>query len=89
GSRVRPASRKMFYAVLIVALVLLCVAAVSFYYALFLDGVARHQRRRIAELERENAELGRALESADSRPGSEEDEELWPEVFGEDDYRVR
>ena len=81
----------MFYAVLIVALVLLCVAAVAFYYALFLDGVVRQHKRRLAELERENAELERALERAEARlrEREEEDEEAWPEVFGEDDFRVR
>jgi len=81
----------MFYAVLIVALVLLCVAAVAFYYALFLEGVVRQHKLRMVELERENARLVRALESAEARLSErgEEDEETWPEVFGEDDYRVR
>ena len=84
----------MFYAVLIVALVLLCVAAVAFYYALFLDGVVRRHKRRLAELERENSELGRALERAEARlreqdEAEEEAGEAWPEVFGEDDFRVR
>lgn len=77
----------VFYVVLIVALVMLCVAAVTFYYALFLDGVVREQRRRVAELERENAELERALEGAWDAPRRRE-EAAWPEVIDEDDYRV-
>lgn len=77
----------VFYVVVIVALVLLCVAAVTFYYALFLDGAVREQRRRVAELERENAELGRALEGARESLRRQE-EAAWPEVIDEDDYRV-
>ncbi|HYP53333.1 MAG TPA: hypothetical protein VEQ42_07320 [Pyrinomonadaceae bacterium] len=78
----------VFYAVVIVALVLLCAGALTFYYALFLDGVVRQHKRRLWELERENAELERALEGARATLRRRE-EEAWPEVVDEDDYRVR
>jgi hypothetical protein len=78
----------MSYLVLICALTLLCVAAVEFGYVLFLEGVVRQQKRRIAELERElSCEFGEGEEFV--REDSEAAGEAWPEVVDEDDYRVR
>ncbi|HVF49043.1 MAG TPA: hypothetical protein VNA19_03080 [Pyrinomonadaceae bacterium] len=80
----------MFYAVLICALALLCVAAVEFCYMMFLESVVRQHKRRVSELERENAALRLELEETESLLQTDEtDGELWPEVLDRDDYRVR
>jgi hypothetical protein len=82
----------MFYVVLICALALLCVAALEFCYMMFMENVIRQHKRRIAELERENAALLYELEQTGSLPQSPPSEtgaETWPEVLDQDDYRVR
>jgi hypothetical protein len=83
-------SSAIFYAVFIVALTLACVAAVGFAYVMFLDGVIRQHKRRIAELERENTELARRLDETEEslRQQAESGGDWWPEVFDEDDSRV-
>ncbi|HLM57695.1 MAG TPA: hypothetical protein VK422_16430, partial [Pyrinomonadaceae bacterium] len=71
-----------FYAALVVALVLLAVAGVLYYYVMFLEGRARLMRRRIAELERANALLLEELSGAAAdAPEPEDDAESWPEVL--------
>lgn len=82
----------MFYLVLVCALALLCVAGVEFFYMMFLENVVRQHKRRIAELERENAALLRELEEAESQLQdypAEADPDTWPEVLDRDDYHVR
>lgn len=80
----------MFYAILICALALLCVAAVEFCYMMFLEGVVRQHKRRVLELERENAALRLELEEPGGLLQTDEtDGEIWPEVLDRDDYRVR
>ena len=74
-----------FYAALILALTLAAVAGVLYFYIMFLEARGRQQRRRIAELERANAELLEELRGA--RGQGEEEEggrESWPEVIDED-----
>lgn len=73
---------------IVIALTLACVAAVQFYYLLFLQTANRQYRRRIAELEREKLKLSRALESTATQLEQElarRNREDWPEVVGEDD----
>lgn len=81
----------MFYAFFIVALTLACVAAVGFAYLMFLDATLRQHKRRIAELERQNAALARRLQEAEEMSGqpAEMDGEVWPEVVDGNDYPVR
>lgn len=93
----------MIYLVFAVAIALLCLAALEFYYVLFLEGVVRQHKRRVVELERENEELARELQEAEAlleeSEGAEEtgedekedgDEQTWPEVLEDgDDYRAR
>jgi hypothetical protein len=71
-----------FYAALILALTLAAVAGVLYFYIMFLEARGRQQRRRIAELERANAELLEELRGA--RGPEEEGRESWPEVIDED-----
>lgn len=81
----------MFYVFFIVTLTLACVAAVGFAYLMFLDAALRQHKRRIAELEQENAALARRLQEAQdmlTQP-TEMDGEMWPEVVDGDHYRVR
>jgi len=78
-----------FYAALVVALVLLAVAAVLYYYVMFLEGRARQMRRRIQELERANAHLLEELSGAPDAADPEDDAESWPEVLDADDALPR
>ncbi len=73
---------------IIIALTLACVAAVEFYYLLFLQAAGRQHKRRIAELEREAGKLSSALDATETRLRHElarRNREDWPEVVGEDD----
>lgn len=81
----------MFYVVLIIALTLACASAVGCAYLMFLEGVLRQHKRRIMELERENAALAERAQSIQDALSMQTgtDGEWWPEVVDEDDYRVR
>lgn len=82
----------MTYVLLILAVVLACVAGTQFFYLMFLETRSRHERRRIAELERENAELSRELERAEELLKEQRrlDGDTWPELIDEgDDSSVR
>lgn len=85
----------MIYLVFIIALTLVCAAAVGFSYLLFLEGVVRQHKRRIAELERECDALARRLSetemllSSEPQELEETEDEWWPEVVDEDDYPAR
>ena len=78
-----------FYVALIVALALLAVAGVLYYYVMFLEGRARLMRRRIQELERANALLLEELNGASDTAEPEDDAESWPEVLDADDALPR
>jgi cell division protein FtsB len=77
----------MEYVAFIFALALACAAGMEFVYLRFMDAMNRQHKRRIAELERRNAELEREVRSLrDSRnEQDEEDEETWPEMIEDDD----
>lgn len=72
-----------FYVALILALTLAAVAAVLYFYIMFLEARGRQQRRRIEELERAQAELLAELRGARG-PEGDDTRELWPEVIDED-----
>ena len=82
----------MTYVALILAVVLACIAGMQFFYLMFLEARSRQERRRIAELERENAELLRELEGVETQLAEQRrtDGEAWPELIDEgDDSSVR
>ena len=74
-----------FYAALVLALTLAAVAAVLYFYAMFLEARTRQQKRHIAGLERDNEELRGEL--ARTRALLERELEhsraLWPELLDE------
>ncbi len=80
----------MFYVIFIVGLLMVCVAGLEFCYLMFLESVIRQHKRRIGELERENAELARRLDAMETLLDDEETEtqdEAWPELMDEDNRR--
>jgi Tfp pilus assembly protein PilN len=77
----------MFYVIFIVGLLMVCVAALEFCYMMFLESVVRQHKRRIVELERENAELARQLDAMETLlddEATETEDETWPELVDED-----
>ena len=76
----------MEYVAFIFALALACVAGMEFVYLRFMEAINRQHKRRISELERQNAELERELRNIEAalEPQSETDEEAWPELLDDD-----
>ncbi len=76
----------MEYVAFIFALALACVAGMEFVYLRFMEAINRQHKRRIAELERQNAELEKELRNLEAalEPQSERDEEAWPELLDDD-----
>ncbi|HVG33356.1 MAG TPA: hypothetical protein VM911_09755 [Pyrinomonadaceae bacterium] len=76
----------MEYVAFIFALALACVAGMEFVYLRFMEAINRQHKRRIQELERQNAELEKELRSIEAalEPQSETDEEAWPELLDDD-----
>ena len=74
-----------FYAALVLALALAAIAAVLYFYVMFLEGRARQMKRHIAELERSNGELRRELEQTCALLDRELEHSrtLWPELLDE------
>lgn len=73
----------LLLAAIVLALTLAAAGGVLFFYAWFLEGAGRAQRRRIAELERANAALREELRRASARPAGPPAPEPWPEVIDE------
>jgi F0F1-type ATP synthase membrane subunit b/b' len=67
----------------IFALALACVAGMEYVYLKFFEAQNRQMKRRLKELERENAELSGALQRAEEvlEEYSGEGEEIWPELI--------
>lgn len=67
----------------IFALALACLAGMEFVYLKFYEAQNRQLKRRIKELERENASLSNELQRAEDLMGEYEDEseESWPELI--------
>ncbi|HEX8138027.1 MAG TPA: hypothetical protein VF544_10590 [Pyrinomonadaceae bacterium] len=76
----------MEYVAYIFALALACAAGMEFAYLRFMEAMNRQHKRRIAELERRNAELVRELESlrGAQEQAEEDEEENWPEMIDDD-----
>ena len=74
-----------FYAALVLALTLAAVAAVLYFYTMFLESRARQMKRHIAELERAGEELSKELRQTKMllERQLEHERELWPDVLGE------
>ena len=82
----------MLYVVLIIAIVLACVAGTQYFYLMFLEARSRQERRRIADLDRENAELSRELENIQALLTEQRrlNGDAWPELLDEgNDSSVR
>ncbi|HEY0385682.1 MAG TPA: hypothetical protein VGC64_06700 [Pyrinomonadaceae bacterium] len=65
------------------ALALACVAGMEYVYLKFFEAQNRQLKRRVKELERENAGLSGQLQRAEDllEEYSGEDEEIWPELI--------
>ena len=74
-----------FYAALVLALALAAVAAVLYFYAMFLEAQGRRQKEHIAGLERSNEELRRELQQTRALLDRELEHSrtLWPELLDE------
>ena len=68
-----------FYAALVLALTLAAIAAVLYFYAMFLEARSRQQKTYIAGLERAQAELRRTRALLDRE--LEHSRALWPELL--------
>jgi type II secretory pathway component PulJ len=74
-----------FYAALVLALTLAAIAAVLYFYAMFLEARTRQQKTHIARLERSNSELLRELREARAQLERELEHSraFWPELLDE------
>ena len=80
----------MIYLAFIFALALACVAGMEFVSLMTLETRNRQLKRRVDQLQRENARLTESLKSAEAtveQMRSEEDEEAWPEMIDDDSVR--
>jgi hypothetical protein len=72
-----------FYAALVLALTLAAIAAVLYFYAMFMEARTRQQKTYIAGLERANAELRRELRQTRALLDRELEHSraLWPDIL--------
>jgi predicted nucleotidyltransferase len=80
----------MVYLSFIFALALACIAGMEFISLMALETKNRQLKRRVDELERENARISESLRSAQAlieQQQLEEDEEAWPELIDDDSVR--
>jgi hypothetical protein len=79
----------MTYLAFIFALALACVAGMEFVFLMSLETSNRRLKRRVRELESENAKLSKILSDLDYQPRQqkEDDEEAWPEVIDDNSPR--
>jgi uncharacterized membrane protein YccC len=80
----------MIYLAFIFALALACVAGMEFVSLMALETRNRQLKRRVEELERENARISESLRSAEAvleQGQPDEDEETWPELIDDDSVR--
>ncbi len=80
----------MIYLVFIFALALACIAGMEFVSLMTLETRNRQLRRRVGELERENARISESLRNTEAlikQQQDEEDEETWPEMIDDDSFR--
>jgi uncharacterized membrane protein YccC len=76
----------MIYLAFIFALALACLAGMEFVSLMALETRNRQLKRRVDELERENARVTENLRSAETLLEQQQsaDEEAWPEVIDDD-----
>lgn len=79
----------MIYLAFIFALALACIAGMEFVSLMALDTRNRQLKRRVCELERENARIAESLRNAEAmiEKQEEEEEEAWPEMIDDDSVR--
>lgn len=78
----------MVYLVFIFALALACIAGMEFISLMSLETKNRHLKRRVKELERENARISQSLHSAEKRLQQQDaEEESWPELIDDSSLR--
>jgi predicted nucleotidyltransferase len=80
----------MVYLAFIFALALACIAGMEFVSLMTLETRNRQLKRRVDELERENARISENLQSAEAiiaQQQFEKDEEAWPELIDDDSVR--
>jgi predicted nucleotidyltransferase len=80
----------MIYLAFIFALALACIAGMEFVSLMALETRNRQLKRRVGELERENARISESLREAKARIEErqhEEVEEMWPELIDDDSVR--
>jgi hypothetical protein len=80
----------MIYLTFIFALALACIAGMEFVSLMTLETRNRQLKRRVDELERENARIAESLRSMEAmieQQQGEEEEEAWPELIDDDSVR--
>jgi len=80
----------MIYLSFIFALALACIAGMEFISLMALETKNRQLKRRVSELERENAGISERLREANAlieQTRDEEVEEVWPELIDDDSVR--
>jgi uncharacterized membrane protein YccC len=79
----------MIYLAFIFALALACVAGVEFVSLMTLETRNRQLKRRVHELEKENARISESLRNAEAiiEQQDKEEEEIWPEMIDDDSVR--
>jgi BioD-like phosphotransacetylase family protein len=80
----------MIYLAFIFALALACLAGMEFVSLMTLETRNRQLKRRIIELERENARISESLSNAEvifAGQHAGETEESWPELIDDDSMR--
>jgi cell division protein FtsB len=80
----------MIYLSFIFALALACIAGMEFISLMALETKNRQLKRRVSELERENAKISESLKEAKTlieQDRDEEVEEAWPELIDDDSIR--
>ena len=79
----------MVYLAFIFALALACIAGMEFVSLMALETRNRQLKRRVDELESENARISESLRSAEAVIEQQrgEEEEAWPELIDDDPVR--
>ncbi len=80
----------MIYLAFIFALALACIAGMEFVSLMTLEARNRQLKRRVDELERENARITESWRNAETlieQQQDEDDEEAWPELIDDDSVR--
>lgn len=76
----------MIYLAFTAALAFACFAALEYFYVMFLETRNRQQERRIAQLERQNANLKQTLHTTRNLLDeyAEPQSEMWSEILDDD-----